>query len=169
MQIDRRFIHFLALIGGIAAVFATATRSLAALSYAATSATVVEPVTIVTTTPLTFEKLARGGSGSVVIIDRSSGSTVNSDGVPGAHEDTGNVASFTIFSPDNKVYSLEVQNNSINTDDGSNRMTVTSALYDSGLLTGEKQTISIVGKLKGDERQVIGSNMGSVNVLVHYN
>ena len=169
MQIERQFKRLIALFGGIAAIFTTPTRSLAELTYASTSATVVVPVTIEITTPLIFENLAKGGSGSTIIIDRSRESSANSVGDSGAHEDIGNVANFTIYSSDNKIYSLEVQKNIITTGDGTNRMTLTSAHYDSGLLTGEKQTISVIGKLKEDEVQVIGKNMGSVNVMVSYN
>jgi len=162
----------LSALAGNGVIFLNSTGSLAASAYATANSTVVAPVTVSMTTDQMFKKLSKGGSGGVITVGPVNPPLAIGDDLQSQGESR-KVATFAISSEGNNVYFISLpQSVAIKDNSSNNNMTVkafTNNQPGAGLLIGENQTLTVVGKLNEGELQVAGNYTGNLNITVDCN
>jgi hypothetical protein len=166
------------LVSGLLLFFFAANRAEAqvtAVSTAATSATVITPISIIKNADLNFGNVVPSGTAGTVIISTAGVQSftggalafTNDDGSPTA-------ASFTVSGEEDATYSISLTSPSITVTNGSNNMTVgtfVTSPTSTGVLTSGSQVITIGATLSVGAGQAAGlyQNADGLEITVAYN
>lgn len=141
-----------------------------------TSATVVEPITIVSAQDLAFGQFSAGTGGTVVLTTAGAVSPTADVVITGG---TSTAAQFTVNGQTDAAFSIAVTDNDLTFNDGTSDHVMTFApTHDlngtagdnpaSGTLTGGTQTIYVGGTLTVGDAQAPGLYAGTVTAEVNY-
>jgi spore coat protein U-like protein len=174
MKMDSRVINLIALstIAGNAALLADASESEAASAFAQASATIVATVTISKTSDLLLENMPHGGMGGTVTMPVTDTGPAKANASLLAEDADHNAATFDISGEGNRTYVLTLPASVSIKDASSTDITVhtfSGGTVGAGVLSGENQRVTVVGKLPPGEVKVAGNYTGSFNITIDYN